>query len=525
VTRRIGSGATVSGGTGAARTAAAMAWLRRRRLGRLPIKMPLGAGLDPNEINPRTGEPMPAQGILFLGHDERGQEIWLSDGDVRQHVLVMGTAGGGKSEALLGMAANALSQGSGFIFVGHGDPSIYAGVFALCHKFGRTKDLLHLNFMSGSGPAGRHARPSHRINPLASGSPDALVQIFIAMMDDTGGDVWIWKGRAVAMLTAVVHALCELRDRNDLILDAGVLRDHMGIGSIVRLMDDARISERTRRSLRAYLCSLSGFQEDRGTSQSAMTVDQHRYVEMHFMRMFGCLADAYGHIFSAGSGDIDMADVVLNRRILVVSLPSLEKSGAEGAIPGCMAVALLKGMMASALGSKCDGDWQAIVENLPTRADRPYTVILDDVGYYAVDGMALMAAQARSAGVSMVYGSQHLLDMGRLGMGKAQSIIAHANTKLFMRTEDPDTVDLAVNLAGGHRGTGAGEARMLANGLRRAMPGEARLLHAGKSLHMRTLRGAVDDTELRSLKIRLPTLVSAVADGDGEDSVCEAGDL
>jgi type IV secretory pathway VirB4 component len=40
---------------------------------------------------------------------DTGKQVWLTNDDCRQHFLVVGTTGAGKTEALLGFAANALT--------------------------------------------------------------------------------------------------------------------------------------------------------------------------------------------------------------------------------------------------------------------------------------------------------------------------------------------------------------------------------------------------------------------------------
>src|SRR3546814_10248433 len=85
----------------------------------------------------------------------------------------------------------------------------------------------------------------------------------------------------------------------------------------------------------------------------------------------------------------------------------------------------------------CSSDlWEEIVEKRPTNSPSPFICILDEVGYYTVEGMALMAAQARSLGFSMVYASQDIPAMLRLNDKEAKSIVANTNTKIFMRTEE-----------------------------------------------------------------------------------------
>ncbi len=57
--------------------------------------------------------------------------------------------------------------------------------------------------------------------------------------------------------------------------------------------------------------------------------EQHGFITMQLTRVFGSLADTYGHIIRTNLAEVDLKDVVLNRRILVVLLPALEKSPEE----------------------------------------------------------------------------------------------------------------------------------------------------------------------------------------------------
>ncbi len=45
---------------------------------------------------------------------------------------------------------------------------------------------------------------------------------------------------------------------------------------------------------------------------------------MQLTRVFTSLADTYGHIVRTKLAEVDLKDVVLSRRILVVLLPALE---------------------------------------------------------------------------------------------------------------------------------------------------------------------------------------------------------
>ena len=72
--------------------------------------------------------------------------------------------------------------------------------------------------------------------------------------------------------------------------------------------------------LKSYLGELPGYDptlpldKQKGDEPSK----QHGYAQFYFTPIFAKLATSLGHIFGVECGDIDMRDIVLNRRILVV---------------------------------------------------------------------------------------------------------------------------------------------------------------------------------------------------------------
>ena len=106
--------------------------------------------------------------------------------------------------------------------------------------------------------------------------------------------------------------------------------------------------------LRAYLGETGGY--DATLPYNKQKTDepakQHSFVIMHFSRPSRSSRCRLGHIFKCEIGDIDMRDIVLNRRILVVNLPSLENSGETTAALGRIVVAALRNMMAQTLGEQ-----------------------------------------------------------------------------------------------------------------------------------------------------------------------------
>jgi intracellular multiplication protein IcmO len=412
---------------------------------KLPYKLPSQTNLsDPNDPHPGSGKAQKADGILYFGNDlDNGDELWFSNSDARTHFLILGTTGSGKTETLVSMSSNALSWGSGFLYCdGKGDTSLWGKVYSLSRRFGRDDDVLILNFMTGNSSGGGQ---SNSFNPFARGSAGSLTEMLVSLMDDPGKEGDMWKGRAISLLTAVMMAICELRDKGRLLLNIEALGDFLNLSKIIDLYLDKHgtyeLPAKTRSQLKNYLDSLPGFDWNEaraGRPQAATANDQHGYLQMQFTRILTSLSGTYGYIFDHELGDIDVYDVVVNRRVLLVLLPALEKSEDELANIGKIVVASLKGMMSATLGAQLEGDWSNVISTKPTNSPSPFLSILDEVGYYTVPGMAVMAAQARSLGFSMVFAAQDVSAMKKRSEKEAESIIANCNIKTFMKLEDPE---------------------------------------------------------------------------------------
>lgn len=110
------------------------------RKAKLPFRLPMRSHLkDYNDPKPGTrNKPRTASGIYFFGNDNKTkEELWFSNEDMRTHVLIFGSTGSGKTEAMISFAYNSLLQASGFIYVdGKGDNSLFAKLFSMVRTWG-----------------------------------------------------------------------------------------------------------------------------------------------------------------------------------------------------------------------------------------------------------------------------------------------------------------------------------------------------------------------------------------------------
>lgn len=436
---------------------------------KLPFRLPQIARVkDYNDLKPGINKPNVARGISFFGNDRKtGEELWFANDDMRTHALIFGSTGSGKTECLVSLAYNALVQGSGFIYVdGKGDNSLYAKVFSMVRSMGREDDLLLINFMTGArdivGP--QEKRLSNTLNPFCQGSSSMLTQLVVSLMGSSSqsSDGDMWKGRAIAFVEALMRFLVYMRDDGGILLDANTIRNYFDLGRLEAIIIDKVFPRDDQESLnienvpklvtdplRNYLNTLPGYNKEKKGKQVSQVLEQHGFITMQLVRSFSSLADTYGHIIRTNLAEVDFKDVVLNRRILVVLLPALEKSPDELSNLGKIIVSSLKAMMAQGLGEEVEGDYRDVILRKPTNSPTPYMCILDEYGYYAVQGFAVVPAQARSLGFSAIFAGQDLPAFQKASKEEAASIGANTNIKICMKLEDPsETWDFFTKTAG-----------------------------------------------------------------------------
>ena len=331
---------------------------------------------------------------------------------------------------------------------------------------GREDDLLLINFMTGARDVvgAQERRLSNTMNPFCSGSSSMLSQLVVSLMDSgtQSADGDMWKGRAIVFVESLMKILVYMRDKGKILLDANTIRNYFTLERLEAIVMDKMFPRNNQEPVSLvdvpdvvmepvtnYLINLPGYDRSRKGKQGSQVLEQHGFITMQLTRVFGSLADTYGHIMRVNLAEVDLKDVVLNRRILVVLLPALEKAPEELASLGKVIVASLKAMMAAGLGDTVEGTYREVVTRKPTVSPTSFMCILDEYGYYAVKGFAVVPAQARSLGFSVIFAGQDLPAFQKASKEEAMSIGANTNIKICMKLEDPlETWDFFHKTAG-----------------------------------------------------------------------------
>lgn len=383
------------------------------------------------------------------------------------------------TEFLLGLCSQTMMWSSGFMFIdGKGTPEFYSRVFGLAKRFGREDDVRVLNFTDSGGdpdaPSGGPDVQSNTLNPFSDGGSDQLYNLVASLMGSSQKQD-MWKDRALSLVSCLMRALVELRDRGDILLNVQTIRNflHLGDSASAKKLDGKVIeevselpedvmkelrehagmialhiraergefSEATREALEGFFKTLTNYSFEKainGKGQGEKVSEQFSYLSMQLTKALGSLADDYGHIFNTPLGEVDINDVVLNRRILVVLLPALKKAKDEMKNCGKICVSLVKIMMGNASGSKVTGKKRNLIDAKQTKSDSPYIVVMDEAGYYMVEGIDAMLAQARSLGFSCIVAGQDMAAMKGDNEQIAKTAAANASLMAAGKVTDGD---------------------------------------------------------------------------------------
>lgn len=462
---------------------------------RMPLRMPkdLG-GLDAGDYRDDMVEDsflfglisksrvartaMVAGGILYLGYlrsqysTEQGREMWLTNSDARTHLFLAATTGGGKSETLLGLSYNALSWGSGCVYGdGKASSNVPFCLWSLARRLGREDDFLVLNFLTGGADpflamvdhdegrmtGKRDLSQSNSMNAFADGSADFLLQLMASIIPKATGEGQKWQQRALNMIDAVLRTLCYKRARGELDISVGIIRHYLALPNLVQLYlegRDGKIPELAFLPIKAYFeTGLPGFNPSLAHDPSQWDPEiynQHGYLTGEFARTLSMLMDTYGHIFLDKYPDVDISDALQNNRILVVMIPSMEKSASEAAALGKLYVSAMRLSMARDLGHRLEGTKAQILDTNPTNAPNPSIIINDELQAYFAEGIATMYAQARELNYMMVASAQDVQALKRAEAGKeVGSLIANTKIKWTLALEDPEDTFELFRKAGG----------------------------------------------------------------------------
>lgn len=415
----------------------------------LPVLLPTEANMrDKNDPKPGRKSFNKASGEFLSGNlrnAKRAYEIWLSFAHLTMHQLIIGTTGSGKSETIVSQIANYIASGSSASLIDpKAGPKLGWQIFTLARFFGREDDFRTLNYIKGNTSVrpDRAGRAGNNVNLFAFGSAESITQLLVSLMPPGGEENKLFSERAISLISAIMPAMVNLRDNAGLKINPGVLRKAMELKEVEKLKRAKPITPESREAVRAYLTSLSGYQEnpvDRQGNptdkQDSEVYRQHGFAQAYFTRALSTLSDTYADIYMTGRGEINFLDQILRRRILVVLIPSLEKAPEEMKNLGKLVLAGQKNAVSTGLPPIIEGNKADVLESLPTTAPVPFGLYIDEVAFVLIEGTGTLFAQARSLGVACCAAGQDAAGIKKENPDEAEQIFENTKTKTVMASE------------------------------------------------------------------------------------------
>lgn len=427
------------------------------------LKMPDGSTSHvAGKFEPSKADKFWGKGVAYYGQDrESNLQLWATDSDERIHTLILGTTGSGKTELIHTLLFNPILNNSGFISCdAKGDVVFFERQTSLLRRIGRQDDLLAISYAASGRDFSKpqNDKPSNTFNIMADTSAGMLTEVFAGMLDGGGGGNDIWVSRCIAFVASLTSVLVFLREQKEIELSPAVYLSFMELSEIERLANNPLYFskypgyEHISSGLRDFLITLPGYIVGKSPgSQVGKTLEQFGFITMQLTRVLNDLGYNYGHIFGTEIGDIDISDVIFNRRCLIMGLPALERSVPTLNMLSKLVIASLKQAMAGSLGSQLEGSKRLIVNSRPTTADSAFRVSLDEVGYMMSLGMSIIPAQARGLNIAMIFAAQSFSDIKRGSPEEAEGIWANCNIKMIGKLSDgkqSETVQKVQGIAG-----------------------------------------------------------------------------
>ncbi len=447
-------------------------------------KMPMRMPMDMDRDDPSTERQVPAKvlgflpiasvrlhssraaGILYAGYlrgKDAGRELWLSKDDLCRHVLMFGTTGAGKTEALMGWVFNALCWGKGLIYSDFkAQNDVALALASLARRFGREDDLRIMNFINGGRSRAQELledikrRPqTNTTNAFILAQESYITNLMDSMLPKTGGNGGDWQEKARSMNQALISALVYKCRREGTVMSQRTIQSHLPLRKIAGLYVQAveeQWHDDIKNVLENYLSTLAGFDMDKVATPSEWDPEanrQHGYLMQQFTRMLSLFNDTYGHVFARDAGDIDLRDVVHNDRIMAVLVPALEISSNEAATLGRLYQSQLAMIISQDLGEKLEGRPQDNMKVRKFKGTFPFLWINDEIGAGYTEKVGELSTQVRSLDFCLLLAGQEVQRLKTAAGDAVWTLVANMGTRITGKIMDPkDTLEILQLMAG-----------------------------------------------------------------------------
>ncbi len=390
------------------------------RLFRLPLEGYSGAVGTLFAVIPAPAAALPDDGIeVGLGFHSGAQKqivVRLADAERSKHTYVVGKTGTGKSTLLARMIEQDIQLGSGVCVIDpHGD---LVDTIAARIPADRIDDVVLIDPANTDYPFGLNLL---EYNPAVPHQKEFVVQDTIAIMRK----LFYFEHSGPVFEHNLRHLVLTMLDES-----------MAGEGTLIEV--PRPLFDRDFR--RAIVPKLKDeFARDYWTQYEQMTsssLSDHLWWIVSKFDTF-VVDRIMRNIVGQAKSTVNIADIVQERRILLVKLPSALIGEINAALLGMIILSKIRwaGMARAAL---------------PPSARAPYYVYVDEFQNFAASGFETILAEARKYGISLVLAHQHLgqlsafnVSTGEIEDRASQAIFGNTGTMIIFRVGVRDAKLLA----------------------------------------------------------------------------------
>lgn len=353
------------------------------------------------------------------------QPVDLTNGIQQRHIGIIGQSGVGKTTLIEYMLWQQTIRGGGWLFVdGKIDADTRDHVAYMAKAAGREDDLYILDV---SNPEN-----SNTMNPLLCGDPDEVASRLLNLVpsseNNPGADHY--RQSANHALTVVIGAL----QASNKLYHFGDLSIILQSGRAMQAIEDICPEGKAKMALTIFLDQFRKVNKD-GVTQ--IDTDRLKVVLGGMSGRIAMFAQGkFGDVFNVYAPEIVLEDIILQGKMLYVSLPTMGKDTAALNL-GKMIISDLRSAV-------------AVVQGLPKskRPKIPFMAVLDEMGSYVMKGVSTLFEQARSAGITMVPAFQSFSQLTQVSPDFADIIIQNTWTKVCFKFGAVESSNMAAELLG-----------------------------------------------------------------------------
>lgn len=317
-------------------------------------------------------------------------------------VLWTGSTGAGKTETLLSMSSQYIENNEGVIyFDGKGENILYTKMFAYAERDNRLNDLYCLNFMTGSRHwqseiNNEHETLSHSIDPI---NPMLGCDEYFTLFFGRFGNI--------------IHAILKELHKKDQLMDTQSLKSILMLNNLLQWYKEKKFNTN---EIADYLVEIGlSLEHDNDEEDFNEALEKHAFLA-HAAYATVKLFEQYGFVFKVDCS-VNMEKIFLERKILVILLPALEKSTFELADLGTLLAMQIK----------------YIEEKYQKYQTHFQNIILDEFNYFTNCLVGMNLTNTKNNYIFGCY-SYHYYDKGNEIF---EYVINNVNTIVMMKNEDP----------------------------------------------------------------------------------------